>query len=398
MSDFRQTFLSESIGNLSGLRHGLAADFSENLRQEAFRIVHSIKGGAQVFGLQDAAQLADELENALSGSGNLAGQRLLLEGIERLTEALRENDTDCHADFLERLQSAAPATSAGRVLLTNIPPAVFRNFSSQERNATVEALRAGKHIYCAEIGFESANFADEYRNLRKVLSEKSEVIASLPSEKHKAAGRIGFLIFLASSETVESLQSAMRGFDVEISSHACSGDDSKYLYKMLLEVAAHGEKLARRLEKQISVTILTNDIKLSAAITKAFFDILLHLVRNAVDHGIEKTGSIDIRLFVETEGINLTVADTGKGIDLAKVHARAVEKKLISADSSPADDELLAMIFAPEFSTATRVTEISGRGVGLDAVKAAVEELNGKISVRNRKANGTIFEIFVPTN
>jgi two-component system chemotaxis sensor kinase CheA len=103
-----------------------------------------------------------------------------------------------------------------------------------------------------------------------------------------------------------------------------------------------------------------------------------------------------MRLFDESDGLYLSVADDGKGIDLLKVRARAVEKDLISDDDLPDEPQLLELIFASEFSTAERVTEISGRGVGLDAVRNQVEKMNGKISVRNRKTNGTIFEIFLP--
>jgi chemotaxis protein histidine kinase CheA len=115
-----------------------------------------------------------------------------------------------------------------------------------------------------------------------------------------------------------------------------------------------------------------------------------------VDHAIEESGYIEIRFFDEPAGLYLSVADDGKGIDLQKVRARAVAKNLISDDDLLNETEMLELIFAPELSTAAVVSEISGRGVGLDAVKSAVEKMNGKISVRNRKSNGAIFEIFVP--
>lgn len=396
MTDFRQNFLTESINNLTILQKELTLDFTDHLRRDIFRTIHTIKGGAQTLGLPNAAQIAGELENILSNDPHSTGKDLLVEGMEVLTNSLRQNETGSPADFLEKLQNAHRKTAKSDVLFAKIPPEVFKNFSEQEKKATISALRKGKNIYCAEAGFEVSNFADRYRNLRKILCEKSEIIASLPSEKHKSAGKIGFRIFLASREPAEDLQKAVKDFDAEISSHACAGSDSKDLSEMLSQIAAHGKSIAENLGKEIDLTILSNDIRLSAGKIKAIFDILTHLVRNAVDHAFEESGAIEIRFFEEDEGIYLTVADDGKGIDPQKVRARAVEKNLISDDYFPDEAETLALVFAPELSTAESVTEISGRGVGLDAVKSAVEKMNGKIAVRNRKAKGAIFEIFVP--
>jgi sensor histidine kinase regulating citrate/malate metabolism len=281
-------------------------------------------------------------------------------------------------------------------LLTQIPQHAFDKFSQPERSATLAALREGQHIYCTEVVFEAANFADRYRNLRKVLSEKSEIIASLPSEKHRSANKIGFQIFLASREPVENLRALVKDFDAEISSHACTENASNDLFKMLSHAAVHAQKIAEKAGKEVRVSILANDAALSAETTRVLFDILLQLIRNSVDHAIEQSGTIEIRLFEAPEGLHLSVADDGRGIDLQKVRARAVAKNLISDDDLLDEQQTRALVFAPELSTAERVTETSGRGVGLDAVKAAVENLHGKISLQNRKTSGTIFEIFLP--
>ena len=397
MPDFRQTFLDDSIANLTNLQQKLAEDLSDERRREAFRIIHTIKGGAQTLGLETAVRLAHELENILSENIDSGNQNILLEGFEILAKALQESQpTPAPADFLERLENARLKQTQSRVLLTAIAPEVFRSFSEQERAATINALHEGKYIYCAEAGFEVAHFADEYRKLRKILSEKSHILASLPSESCKSAGRIGFRIFLASGESLESLWAATKGFTIEISSHACADQQEKDLYKMLSQIAVLCEETAERAGKQVALTIISNDAALSAKKTKAFFDVLLHLVRNAVDHAIERRGTIEIRFFEEPEGIYLSVTDDGRGIDLEKLRARAVEKDLIAGDDVLSREETLALVFAPGVSTAERVTEISGRGVGLDAVKDTIEKMNGKISVKMRKTTGTIFEIFVP--
>jgi len=397
MNDFRQIFLTDSIKNLNNLRTNLTQDFfTENLRRESFRTIHTVKGGAQTFGLQNPARLAEQLENILAADDNLADKNLLLEGIKLLVNSLESNEAELSADFLEKLGNASRKPTESEIFLTQIPPQVFRSFSQSEQNAFISATRQKQNIYCIEAGFEVSDFAQQYRNLRKALTENGEILASLPSEKYKAAGKIGFQIFLASRETVEDVQTAVKDFAADVSSHACTDKTSDDLFKMLSQIAAHAENIAEKSNKKIRISILTNDLEISAEKNKTLFDILLHLVRNAVDHGTEQNGNIEIRLFDETENLYLSVSDDGKGIDPAKIRARAVEKNLISDDDLLNEQQIIELIFSPEFSTAETVTEISGRGVGLDAVKSLVEKMNGKISVRNRKTNGTIFEIFLP--
>ena len=396
MNDFRQHFLAESINNLNNLRNNLAECFTENLRRDTFRTIHTIKGSAQTFGLHGAARLAGELENTLSNSENLIDKNLLLEGIKLLTTSLQQGAVDSSADFIEKLGSKSKTATRSDVFLIRIPPKIFKNFSQTEQTAIISALRFEKNVFCAEADFEISSFANEYRDLQKLLNENGEIIASLPSEKIKSPGKIGFRIFLVSNETAESLQKFLKNYKVEISSYNQENDASNELLEMFSQIAAHGEQIAEKSGKEISITILASDTMLSVETIKAIFEFLLHLVRNAADHGIEQSGKIEIRLFDEDQAIHLSVADDGKGIDLLKVRARAVAKNLISEDDVLNEQQLLELIFAPELSTAVTVTEVSGRGIGLDAVRSSVEKLNGKISVKNRKTKGAIFEIILP--
>lgn len=395
MPDFRQYFLKESINNLKNLRHEISANLTDELRHEAFRTVHTIKGGAQTFDFAGAARIASDIENILANRAHKIDRTRLSEGITHLINSLYGDPAV--STFTKEPHNVAPKHPQTEILLTKISPRIFKNFSPAEQAAALEAMRARRNILCAEIGFQPANFADEYRSLRKSLCEKGEIIASLPSEKFKNSGEIGFQIFLASRETAADLQSFLDNYPLEISSHTCDdASAASELYRMLSEVAAHGEKIAAAAGKEINFNILANETKLFAAVSKTIFDALLHLVRNAVDHAIERAGIIDIKLFDDGEMLYLSVADNGRGIDSEKIRERALEQKIIAQHDVLDEAKTLALIFAPEFSTAERLTETSGRGVGLDAVKNRIEKLNGKIFVRRRKTNGTIFEIFLP--
>jgi chemotaxis protein histidine kinase CheA len=133
----------------------------------------------------------------------------------------------------------------------------------------------------------------------------------------------------------------------------------------------------------------------------------VHLIRNRVDHGIEPPGererrgkppagkvSIDIK--EDPQGITFTFSDDGSGIQLDKVEKRARKLGLITDGNPVSPRELLTFIFNDNFSTATRVTEVSGRGVGLPAVREAVRRAGGRISIRSAAGRGTTFTITVP--
>ncbi len=400
MNDLRQNFLAESISNLADLQAVLAVDFSDQQQCEAFRLIHTVKGTLQTFGLNNSAKLSNEIENllanrAISDSENY--QTLLLEGIGLLIGSLKEENSNFPTSFIEKLRTEhQKSILKSDILLTKIPLATFKNFSGIEQKVTISALRQRKNICSVEIGFKTANFADQYQNLRNILSETGEIIAVLPGFKFKEAEKIGFQIYLASKQTVEELNKKIEGLTVEIVSYNCAENSSNQLVAVFEKIAAHGESVAKQLQKQLTITVLANEIQLSIERVKTIFDILLHLVRNAADHAVETCGKIEIRLFAENEGLNLTVADDGKGVDLDKLRARAIDKNLISAGDILDERQILELIFAPEISTAESVTEISGRGIGLNAVKDSVEKSNGKISVKSSLNLGTTFEIFLP--
>ncbi len=180
------------------------------------------------------------------------------------------------------------------------------------------------------------------------------------------------------------------------SHHQRHGANFRFLPGILSKIVAHGENLAGKLDKEIDFEVCADEINLSAEKLKLVFDILLHLIRNAVDHAIEKKGEIQLGVKADENGQRLIVADNGSGIDLEKVKAKAIEKNLISADTVLTEQATLILIFQSEFSTSQGITEISGRGIGLDVVKDAVEKADGKISVKSQSGKGTTFEIFLP--
>ncbi|MES3006142.1 MAG: chemotaxis protein CheA [Pseudomonadota bacterium] len=167
--------------------------------------------------------------------------------------------------------------------------------------------------------------------------------------------------------------------------------------------------LARSLGKEVSLELIGEDTDLDKNLVEALADPLVHLVRNAVDHGIEtpadreRKGKVrqgTILLAAEQEGdhILLTISDDGNGMDPKVLRNKAVEKGVLDREAADrlSDSECFNLIFAPGFSTKDEISDVSGRGVGMDVVKTKISQLNGSIDIHSRPGQGSRIEIKVP--
>jgi chemotaxis protein histidine kinase CheA len=167
--------------------------------------------------------------------------------------------------------------------------------------------------------------------------------------------------------------------------------------------------LATACGKQVHIEMEGEETELDKTIIEAVKDPLTHLVRNAVDHGIETPGKraaagkppqgrLFLRAFHEGGQVNIEISDDGAGIDLERLKQKSLEKGLITPDQAPrmSDRELLNLIFLPGVSTAEKVTNVSGRGVGMDVVKTNIEKIGGTVDIQSRPGQGTTLKIKIP--
>ena len=167
--------------------------------------------------------------------------------------------------------------------------------------------------------------------------------------------------------------------------------------------------LSRELKKSIDLVITGEETELDKSIVEEIGDPLIHIIRNSCDHGVEspedrkalgkpEIGRVDLKAYNEGNHIVIEIADDGKGLDAEMLKLKAIEKGLISdkeADSMT-DKEAFGIIFKPGFSTAKAISNVSGRGVGMDVVKTNVEKLNGIIEIDSEKGVGTTFKLKIP--
>jgi len=176
------------------------------------------------------------------------------------------------------------------------------------------------------------------------------------------------------------------------------------LYDKMSRIA---RKISREQGKKVELKFFGADTELDKLIVEDISDPMMHIIRNAVDHGIEmpetrlacgkeEKGTIRISSFQKGNHVIIEVEDDGAGIDIEKVKAKALQKNLIQDAAALTDREALELLFLPGFSTADKVSEISGRGVGMDVVKNNISAVSGMVDIESRKGGGSRFIITLP--
>jgi two-component system chemotaxis sensor kinase CheA len=169
------------------------------------------------------------------------------------------------------------------------------------------------------------------------------------------------------------------------------------------------KELAKKLGKEMVLKLEGAEVELDKSIIESIGDPLTHLIRNAADHGLEspekrekigkpRTGTILMKAYHEGGYVNIDVIDDGAGINLERIKSKAIEKGLVSSNevSIMGEQDILQLLFKPGFSTAEEVTDVSGRGVGMDVVKTNIEKLGGTIEIFTSLSRGTTFRLLLP--
>jgi two-component system, chemotaxis family, sensor kinase CheA len=165
--------------------------------------------------------------------------------------------------------------------------------------------------------------------------------------------------------------------------------------------------LARNCGKQVRLTMSGEDTEIDRNVVDELYEPMVHMIRNSMDHGLESPpereaagkdpgGEINLRAFHRGGNIVVEISDDGRGLDKARIIEKARSNGLITDESKLSDEEIFNLIFQPGFSTAKEVSEISGRGVGMDVVKKAIEKLRGRVDIQTRPGKGSTFVISLP--
>jgi two-component system sensor histidine kinase and response regulator WspE len=455
-------FREEVRAHTESLSHGLVTleSTAGDLRriEPLMRAAHSIKGAARIVGIDRAVELAHALEEvlvaaqhgrvritpaeidiALRATDVLASLgKLGAEDVARwtaeYTPAVREL-TGLLAATLGQPQpppSPAPAPPTPSVAPASTTPPVSKEEPAKEMAAPTEAvvrvtaLSLNRLMSLAGESLVQARwlqpFATALLKLKKhqdhlagmidglaqaLTAEKSEHLARLVAEARRQSGRCGQALAERIAEFEEHASQAenlnTRLYREVIVSRMRPFADGAHAFPRLVR------DMARRLGKQVQLDIVGQTTEVDRDILDKLEAPLTHLLRNALDHGIEspaarrttgkpETGTLRIEARHRAGMLVINVADDGAGIDLGRLRHKVVERQLANASmvETMKEAELLEFLFLPGFSTAAAVTEFSGRGVGLDVVQDMVRKVGGSVHISTRPGSGTTFHLQLP--
>jgi two-component system chemotaxis sensor kinase CheA len=281
-------------------------------------------------------------------------------------------------------------------------PAAAKAQPSCEAEITARALEEKRNVSPGRRSSDKPDNASSLRVPAVKLDQFVDLVGELVTVEARLselAARRGDAEIAAVSEEVERLTSALRESSMNIRMMPIRATFEKF--RRLVH------DLARDLGKNVELTIEGADTELDKTVIEQLGDPLMHLIRNSMDHGIEpaearaasgKSPTATIHLAARHAGANVLVAvsDDGRGIDADAVRHRAIERGLIAAEAQLTESQIFALIFEPGFSTAKQVTDVSGRGVGMDVVRQRVESLRGAVEVTSRPGEGTTVTLRLP--
>ena len=165
--------------------------------------------------------------------------------------------------------------------------------------------------------------------------------------------------------------------------------------------------LATQQQKHVQLVMEGEETELDRNIVEKLSDPLVHMIRNAIDHGLENSddraacgkpelGTIRLTAAHQRGGIVIRIQDDGRGLDRSRILAKALDRGWVKTDANLTESEIFSLIFQPGFSTAEKVTDLSGRGVGMDVVRRNIENLRGKVEIQSLPGQGTTFTILLP--
>ena len=406
MARYRALFLEEATEALAEIGSALLDLEKDPGARESldvvFRLAHSIKSMAASVGHEAIADVAHALEDGmerLRGAGHpvepdgLAALFASLEGLERMVETVRvEGHAPApDAELLAQLQflSLAPARSGALTIPPgrSVGPSPGLGIGSTDASGSASPPMSSVRVRTEDLDRFLAVVGEVILSTRqlRVAGVGLEVNAALAAGLDRVERRVGEL--------------QRRALDLRTTP----------LQRVLDAIPRVARQVSQACEKGVEVEVTGAGLELDRSILEKLSDPLFHLVRNAIDHGIESPadrvargkdprGQLAISARREKDTIRIEVRDDGAGIDLDRVRARAVDAGLLHpglADDLP-PDAVAQLIFRPGLSTAEGVSDISGRGVGMDAVRAAIESLGGTVELQTERGAGTATTLVVP--
>lgn len=442
-NEFLSFFLDEALDALNVWEKAcldLEATQSQEAREELYRSAHNLKSGSGAVGLTEFNELVHKVEDLISKV--LAGQiaatpdilkiflathSILFTWIEQLKQGQDHHPREAIQGILDGLAAYTEAA----------PPKV--QVQSEDESVPVDEPTA-IDLSSAEVLLKSlqAPLPDDptpeplqttaLASPPPAAVTAPQAAGSVPKSQESlrvAAGKLDALIQLVGELSTQQAIVWHGRLNSSLQSKSCDNaiqliqKIAKDLQGLALSLRLQplqslfqrlertGRDLARTQQKKIEVVIRGDHVEVDRTVIERIADALNHVIRNAIDHGIEgpedrlqqqkkETATLCIEAVQETSGVMIKVSDDGRGLNTEKILKKAIERGIVRADAQLAPQDIHRLIFHAGLSTAEKVTDISGRGVGMDVVKNSVETIGGSIHVSSQPNQGTTFAISLP--
>lgn len=382
-------------------------------------LLDELHGKGQFSGPADSAPSASTTKASSSGSGQSANLQnsLLQSGDEEITDDEFEALLDeLHGSGSPTAAPSAPPSKPAPVAASKPPasaapkatPAPTPKPAPAPASAPSPAAAPAAATGAAAADKAGSSAAPQAETTVRVDTKRLDQIMNMVGELVLVRNR---LVSLSASVSNEAMSKAISNLDVVTAD--LQGAVMKTRMQPIKKVFGRFPRvvrdLARSLKKEITLNLEGEETDLDKNLVEALADPLVHLVRNSVDHGIElpevreragkpRMGTVRLAASQEGDHILLTIEDDGAGMDPEVLKRKAIEKGVLDAEAASrmSDKEAYNLIFAPGFSTKEQISDISGRGVGMDVVKTKIIQLNGSVTIESQKGKGTILEIKVP--
>ena len=379
-----------------------AAPGDLSLVNDLFRPFHTVKGNAGVIGLRSIETFAHKLETLLdmarSGTHPLGAAEieLVLQAVDLLQLMVKELParaagrpaTDVSSRAAVLMQQVDQLIAAGATADPAAPAAAPHGGSEADPSSGVEWFS------------EQSTVKVNMQKLDGLVDMVGElVIAQAILAEDPALTRVG-------DERVTRQLAQVRRITSDIQRDAMSMRmvPIRPTFQKMVRLV---RDLAKKFDKPTHVVVAGEDTELDRKLVEQLTDPLMHMVRNTIDHGIEPAAvraaagkpaiaEIGLKAFHRGGGIVVEISDDGAGLDTGRIHERAIAQGLVPQGAAMTAAEIHQLIFRPGFSTATQVTEVSGRGVGMDVVRRNIEVLRGRIDIHTERGRGTTFSLRLP--
>jgi two-component system, chemotaxis family, sensor kinase CheA len=415
-------FIAEALDHLRAIEATVLqleeAPDDQKLLNDVFRPFHTVKGNAGALGVTSVQALAHRVENLLdlARSGRIqmgaAAIDVTLKSVDMLTSMISDLDARLAGQPYRVRRAECHALMVEIEHLTNgdVEPAAHEPHRlSRGAQATAQA-----NENALARGHEATGMTPQRR------ADDAVGATSVKVDTRKLDSLVDMVGELVIVQSLIGQDPALAGADDRLSRNLAqlkriSSDLQRNAMAMrMVPVQQTFQKMARLVRdlskssgKRIELVLSGEDTELDRKVVEDMNDPLMHMVRNSIDHGIEPheqrvkagkpaAGRLSLSAFHQGGNIIIAIQDDGRGLDAEKILAKAVEKGLVPPHANLPLSDIHQLIFKPGFSTADKVTEISGRGVGMDVVRRNIEALRGRIEIQTEPGQGTTFSIKLP--